>query len=47
MLYLLGLSYGTTSLALEALGVYMCKTSVYEAVQAAAEKVTECYDFEA
>jgi transposase-like protein len=39
MLYLLGLSYGATSLALEALGVYMCKTSVYEAVQAAAEKV--------
>jgi transposase-like protein len=39
MLYLLGLSYGATSLALEALGVYMCKTSVYGAVQAAAEKV--------
>ena len=39
MLYLLGLSYGATSLALDALGVYMSKTSVYEAVQAAAEKV--------
>jgi transposase-like protein len=39
MLYLLGLSYGATSLALEALGVYMSKTSVYDAVQAAAEKV--------
>ncbi|MFN2217681.1 MAG: hypothetical protein ACK2UA_03685 [Anaerolineae bacterium] len=39
MLYLLGLSYGAVSLALEALGVYMCKSSVYEAVQAAAEKV--------
>ena len=39
MLYVLGLSYGATSLALEALGVYMCKTSVYEAVQAAAQKV--------
>jgi hypothetical protein len=39
LLYLLGLSYGATSLALEALGVYMCKTSVYEAVQAAAERV--------
>jgi transposase-like protein len=39
MLYLLGLSYGATSLALEALGVYMSKTSVYEAVQVAAEKV--------
>ena len=39
MLYLLGLSYGATSLALEALGAYMCKSSIYEAVQAAAEKV--------
>jgi transposase-like protein len=39
MLYLLGLSYGATSLALDALGVYMSKTSVYEAVQGAAEKV--------
>jgi transposase-like protein len=39
MLYMLGLSYGATSLALEALGVYLCKTSVYEAVPAAAEKV--------
>ena len=39
MLYLLGLSYGATSVALEALGVYMCKTSIYEAVQAAAEQV--------
>jgi len=39
MLYVLGLSYGATSLALAALGVYMSKTSVYEAIQAAAEKV--------
>jgi hypothetical protein len=39
LLYLLGLSYGAVSLALDALGVYMCKTSVYEAVQAVAEKV--------
>jgi hypothetical protein len=39
MLYLLGLSYGAVSLALEALGVYMCKTRVYDAVQAAAERV--------
>jgi hypothetical protein len=39
LLYLLGLSYGAVSLALEALGVYMCKTSVYEAVQAVAEQV--------
>ena len=41
MLYLLGLSYGATALALEALGVYMSKSSVYEAVQAAAEKVLD------
>jgi transposase-like protein len=39
MLYLLGLSYGAVALALEALGVYMSKSSVYAAVQAAAEKV--------
>jgi len=39
MLYLLGLSYGAVSLALEALGVPLSKTSVYEAVQAAAAKV--------
>jgi len=39
LLYLLGLSYGAVSLTLEALGVYVCKSSVYEAVQAAAEKV--------
>jgi fatty acid desaturase len=38
-LYLLGLSYGAVSLALEALGVYMARSSVYAAVQAAAEKV--------
>jgi hypothetical protein len=37
MLYLLGLSHGATSLALEALGVYMSKSSVHEAVQAATE----------
>jgi len=39
MLYLLGLSYGAVSLALEALGVYMCKSGVYAAVQAVAERV--------
>jgi len=39
MLYLLGLSYGAVSLALDALGVYLCKTSVYNAVQAAAKRV--------
>jgi hypothetical protein len=39
MLYLLGLSYGAVSLALEALGVYMCKSRVYDTVQAVAERV--------
>ena len=39
LLYLLGLSYGAVSLALDALGVYMCKSRVYDAVQAAAEHV--------
>jgi transposase-like protein len=39
MLYVLGLSYGAVSLALEGLGVYVCKTRVYEVVQAAAERV--------
>lgn len=39
MLYLLGLSYGAVALALEALGVYLAKSSVYEAVQAAAAQV--------
>jgi transposase-like protein len=39
MLYLLGLSYGATSLALGALDVYQAKSTVYEAVQAAAERV--------
>jgi transposase-like protein len=39
MLYLLGLSYGATSLALEALGVYLCKSRIYDAVQEAAKRV--------
>lgn len=39
MLYLLGLSYGAVALMLEALGVFLSKTSVYRAVQAAAENV--------
>lgn len=39
MLYVLGLSYGAVSLVLEALGIGIGKTSVYRAVQAAAEKV--------
>jgi hypothetical protein len=37
ILSVLGLSYGATSLAVEALDVYMTKTSVHETVQAAAE----------
>ncbi len=40
MLYLLGLSYGAVSLALEALGIPISKTTVYEAVQAAAAKIS-------
>ncbi len=39
MLYLLGLSYGAVALVLEALGAYLCKSRVYEVVQAAAERV--------
>ena len=39
MLYLLGLSYGAVSLALEALGVSLCKSRVYDAVQEAAKHV--------
>jgi transposase-like protein len=39
LLYLLGLSYGAVSLTLEALGVYLCKSRVYDIVQAAAERV--------
>lgn len=39
MLYLLGLSYGAVSLALDALGVYLCKSQVYLIVQQAARRV--------
>jgi transposase-like protein len=39
MLYLLGLSYGAVVLMLEALGVYLGKTSVYRSVQTTAERV--------
>ncbi len=39
MLYLLGLSYGAVSLALEALGFYLCKSRVYDVVQEAAQRV--------
>jgi len=38
MLYLLGPSYEATSLTLEALGAYMCKSSVCEVVQETAER---------
>jgi hypothetical protein len=39
MLYLLGLSYGAVSLVLEGLGIYLCKSRVYDVVQATAERV--------
>ncbi len=39
LLYLLGLSYGAVALALEALGVYLCKSRVYDTVQEVAERV--------
>jgi transposase-like protein len=39
MLYLLGLSYGAVSLMLDALGVFLSKSSVYRAVQAAGEAI--------
>jgi transposase-like protein len=39
MLYLLGLSYGAVAIMLEALGLFLSKTSVYRAVQAAGEAV--------
>ncbi|PWH19229.1 MAG: hypothetical protein DDG59_03525 [Anaerolineae bacterium] len=39
LLYLLGLSYGAVALAIKALGYRMSKTSVYLAVQEAAQPV--------
>ena len=39
MLYLLGLSYGAVSLALEAMGISLCKSRVYDTVQDAAKRV--------
>jgi transposase-like protein len=39
MLYLLGLSYGAVVLMLEALGIYLSKSSVYRSVQTAGEAV--------
>ncbi|RIK52316.1 MAG: hypothetical protein DCC59_10535 [Chloroflexi bacterium] len=38
MLYILGLSYGAVAIVLSALGIGIGKTSVYRAVQAAAQK---------
>jgi len=38
MLYLLGLSYGAVSLALDSLGVALSKTCIYETVQAVAAR---------
>src|SRR2546421_12656234 len=40
MLYLLGLSYGAVSLALDGLGISLCKSRVYDAVQEAAKRVS-------
>jgi hypothetical protein len=39
MLHLFGLSYGAVSLALEGLGVALCKSRVYDAVQETAQRV--------
>ncbi len=39
MLYLLGLSYGAVSLARDRLGVSLCKSRVYDAVQEVAKRV--------
>lgn len=39
MLYVLGLSYGAVAIVLESLGIGIGKSSVYRAVQSAAEKV--------
>ena len=39
MLYMLGLSYGAVAIMMEALGVFLGKTSVYRAVQAAGEAI--------
>jgi hypothetical protein len=40
MLYQLGLSCGATSLALEALGVSLCKSRIYDALQETAKAPT-------
>jgi transposase-like protein len=41
MLYLLGLSYGAVSLALESLGVPLSKSRVYEIVQEVATRIPD------
>ena len=41
MLYLLGLSYGAVSLALESLGIPLSKTQVYDTVQTAAKRIPD------
>jgi transposase-like protein len=41
MLYLLGLSYGAVSLALDSLGVSLSKTQVYQTVQAVAARIPD------
>ena len=40
MLYLLGLSYGAVAIMMEALGVFLSKTSVYRAVQDTGETIS-------
>jgi hypothetical protein len=39
LLYLLRVSYGATAIALEALGVSLCKSRIYDAVQETAKLV--------
>jgi len=39
MFYMLGLSYGAVAIVMEAMGVFLGKTSVYRAVQAAGEAI--------
>jgi transposase-like protein len=43
LLYLLGLSYGAVSLALESLGVALSTTQVYDTVQAIAARIPESH----
>lgn len=39
LFYIMGMSYGAASLTLESIGHRLCKTAVYDAVQAAGQKV--------